>query len=304
MRQAILFNDLLTAPPQEQGYGIYWLRLYGDGARPVAVVTEVPGNPGQSVMNASEVIVEEIGRRFEIETASLACFIIMPAGFTEATRKAWRVHVVPRLRWDDVSIADIEGVLGHPLEPIPAHEELFERVLALGGDPEDKVQEPVFEAIAVEQLPAHHLPFKCALADRFEAMKADLTDEASELRGVASLGERFLGSLTVADRASCPFHAPDWRSVADESVRILKGSPFADQEGLVARARSAALPPVERRWLTSLFDTPLIVHEGSFGDGQHRGCAVRFGGASRAVVVRCYKSTPVEPAAWIYSGDG
>jgi hypothetical protein len=82
MPQRVLFNDLPEAPPQEKGYGIYWIRLYGDSTRPVAVVTEVPGNPGQSVMNASEVIVEEIGRRFEIETASLTCYIVMPSGFT------------------------------------------------------------------------------------------------------------------------------------------------------------------------------------------------------------------------------
>jgi hypothetical protein len=302
--RAALFHDLITVPQINRGGGIYWLRLYAPVSGRVAVVTEVPGNPGRSVMNASEAIFEEIGRRFEIDNASLTSYIVMPGGFTEAARKAWRVSVLPDLRWDEVTIRDIEGLVGHPLEPIPDHRELFGRVLSLGGDPDDELHEPVFEAVRVEDLPSPHLPSRCALADRFRAMKATQRDEGGGLADAALVGARFLESLTADDRATCPFHAADWLSIAAESVRMVDSSPSADQDGLVAKAEASGLPPVERRWLASLFRAPVVVYEDGFGDGQHRGCALRFSGASRAVVVREFKTTRVEPRVWIYAGDG
>lgn len=304
MPRRLLYHDLIAAPPAEHGFGIYWLRLYADGEARVAVVTEVPGNPGQSVMNASETVVEEIERRFNVDAASLMSFLVMPSGFTGDTQKAWRVHLAPATRWNKVTLADIEGVIGRRLAPLPAHADLLDRVLALGGDPEDEIQEPVFETIAVEELPPPHLPFKCALADRFETMKAQSGAEDDDEADAAALGQRFLASLTPEDRATCTFHAANWRSIADESVRILEGSPSANEDELVARAGASSLPEQERRWLVSLFAQPVLVHEQSFGDGQHRGCALRFSGASRAVVVRRFATMHVEPRVWVYTGDG
>lgn len=304
MPRRLLFHDLISAPPAEHRFGIYWLRLYTDGEARVAVVTEVPGNPGQSVMNATETVVEEIERRFDIDAASLRSYLVMPSGFTGETQKAWRVHLVPAIRWDKVTLPDIEGVIGQRLAPLPAHADLLGRVLALGGDPEDEIQEPVFETIAVEELPPPHLPFKCALADRFETMKAQSGAANDDQADAAALGQRFLASLTPEDRATCAFHAADWRSIADESVRILERSPSANENKLVGLASSCLLPQPERRWLVSLFDQPLLVHEGSFGDGQHRGCALRFSGASRAVAVRRFATVQVAPRVWVYTGDG
>lgn len=304
MPGTLLFHDLITAPRREHGYGIYWLRLYTAGAGRVAVVTEVPGNPGQSVLNATETIVEEIRRQFEVDPESLASYLVMPSGFTGGARKAWQVHGSPELRWGRVTIADIEGVVGQPLAALPAHVDLLDRVLALGGDPADELQEPVFEAISVDELPPPHLPFKCAFADRFEAIKAKGSGEDTEQQDAVRLGELFLAGLTPDDRASCDFHAADWRSIADAGVRILETSPSADQDGLAALARSWPLPALERRWLASLFNEPVVVHEHSFGDGQHRGCALRFSGARQGVVVKRFRTLRVAPGVWIYSGDG
>ncbi len=304
MPRKLLFHDLIMAPAREHGYGVYWLRLYAVGATRVAVVTEVPGNPGQSVVNASEAIVEEILRQFEVDAGSLALFLVMPSGFTGGALTAWQVHDSPELRWDRVTIGDIEGFVGQPLAALPAHVDLLDRVLALGGDANDEVHEPVFEAIPVDKLPPPHLPFKCALAERFEAIKANVGPEDVDQADSVRLGEQFLATLTADDRASCDFHAADWRSIAEESVRILETSPSADQDGLVTLARSCPLPSSDRRWLASLFGQPVVVHERSFGDGQHRGCALRFSGARQAVVVRRFRTLRVEPGVWIYGGDG
>lgn len=301
---ALLFHDLITAPRRKYGYGIYWLRLYAIGAKRVAVVTEVPGNSGQSVINASEAIVAETRRLLDVDPASLTLYLVMPSGFTGGARKAWQVHDSPELRWERVNIAEIEGVVGRPLAALPAHRDLLDRVLALGGDLDDEIDAPVFEAIAVDELPPPHLPFKCALAERFEVIKAERGDEDTDLADAVRPEEQFLASLTADDRASCEFHAADWRSIADEGVRILETSTSADQDELVALARSCRLPSVERRWLVSLFDQPVVVHENSFGDGQHRGCALRFSGARQAVVVRRFRTFRVEPGVWIYGGDG
>lgn len=158
----------------------------------------------------------------------------------------------------------------------------------MGGDAGDEIDEPAFAAIRVADLPPPHLPFKCALSARFEAM----SEEAGEDTPPLEIGARFIASLTPEDRASCVFHAADWRSIADESVRILDASPGASREAMAARARASALGPVERRWLESIFSQPVSVGGGHFSDGQHRGCALlgtimptlRFSGAEEAVV--------------------
>lgn len=303
MSLELRYHDLITAPPAEHGFGIYWLRLYSGGGDYVAVVTEVPGNPGGSVMNASEAIVTEIRRRFAINAVELNSYLVIPGGRTGDIHMAWQVHVRPKIRWDKVTFADIEGVLGQRLEPIPAHADLLGRVVALGGDPEDEIEEPVYEAIAVNDLPPPHNPFKCALFERFKTMKAQ-SGETDDDAQAAAIGRRFLASLTAEDRATCDFHAVDWRAVADESVRILEGSPSAGEDELITLARSTQLPDRERRLLVSLFAEPVLVHEDSFGDGQHRGCALRFSGASRAVVVRRFATVRIESRAWVYTGDG
>jgi hypothetical protein len=110
-------------------------------------------------------------------------------------------------------------------------------------------------------------------------MKDELGDRDLTETDAVALGNRFVASLTDADREACPFHAADWRSIADESVRILEGSSSRTREALAAAAAESGLPPAERRWLESLFRVPVVVHEHSYGDGQHRGCALRFSGA-------------------------
>jgi hypothetical protein len=295
----LLFHDLVTAPPWETGFGIYWLRLYADGATRVAVVTEVPGNHGRSVLNATEDLVSESERRSVGDDSPLTTYLVMPSGFTGGPRMAWRVVAEPKLEWQDVDVADIERAVGQRLAPLPGHSALLERVLALGGDAQDTVNELIFSVMRVAELPPPHRPSGCARYDRLRSMEADAGEEAAP----QEVGARFIGSLTPADRASCRFHADDWQSVADESVRILGATVSGGRDEMAQRARQAALGTAERRWLLSLFDSPVDVRGGGYTDGQHRGCALRFSGAKAAAVVTGYRTTKVEPMVWVYGGD-
>ncbi len=232
-------------------------------------------------------------------------YIVMPSGSADPDRcLAWRFEVAPELRWLDASIAEIEDVVGQRLAPLPPHDDLLWRVVTAGGDLEDQIEEPVYQAIPVGALPPPHAPWKCALAARFEAMKADLGDAHVSNEDLAVIGEQFVASLTPDDRATCPYHQADWRLIADESVRILEHSASTDREDLANLARSSPLPPADLRWLVSLFQDPVVAHDHSYGNGQHRGCAIRFSGATHAAVVRGFRTRQVDPGVWVYRGDG
>lgn len=305
MALALLHHDLITVPRGRRVDGIYWLRAYADGASCIAVATEVPGNPGQSVINASEAIVLDIEHRLGVDPAWLTVYAVMPSGATgESVPSAWRVHLRPELRWDKVAIPDIEAAVGQRLATLPPHDDLLRRVVALGGDLEDETYEAVFETIAVGDLPPPHLPFRCAFAGRFEEMKDELGKRDLTEVEVVALGDRFLASLTTEDRKACHFHGADWRSIAEESVRIVERSSARTPDALAASAWACPLPMVERRWLESLFRQPVVVHDHSYGDGQHRGCALRFSGASHAVVVRDFVARRGGLGVWTYTGDG
>jgi len=302
MASVVLHHNLITVP---HANGIYWLRLYGDGTARVAVITEVPGNPGRSVMNATEAIVAEIERRFGIEPAVLTCYEIMPSGVAgPAGWAAWRVELRPEPLWHAVVMADIEAAAGQRLVPIPQHSDLLRDVVALGGDALDEVEEPVFKAARVAELPPPHNPFKCAFATRFAEMQRELGPQEPTDAELLALGERFLASLTDEDSKTCPFHDADWRSIAEESVRILGASTARSADDLAEAARTSALPSQEKRWLESLVRVPVTVGGQAYEDGQHRGCALRFSGASHALVARGFHATRSESRVWTYIGDG
>ena len=155
-----------------------------------------------------------------------------------------------------------------------------------GRDLEDEIEEPVFEAVHVDDLPPPHAPWKCAYAGRFEAMKAEFGKVEFSSDELAAIGERFLESLSPEDRASCRYHEGDWQVIAQESIRILGQFPSTDRMDLTEAARASGLPANDRRWLVSLFRDPVVAHDRSYENGQHRGCALRFSGAKQAAVVR------------------
>ncbi|HEX7948884.1 MAG TPA: hypothetical protein VF494_00940 [Candidatus Limnocylindrales bacterium] len=301
MPHALIYHDLITAPPGLARPGIYWLRLYAEGRRRIAIVTEVPGNPAQNVLNACEHIVAEIERQFSVDSSHLSTYIVLPHGSAASDRRlVWRAEP----NWPEASIAEIEAVIGQRLAALPPHADLLWRVIAAGGDLEDEIEEPVFEATPVDELPPPHAPWKCAFAPRFDAMKADIGTVHVSDDELLAVGERFIASLTAADIASCPYHAGDWRAIADESVRVLERSATTDRGALAGLAGSSDLSTIDLGWLVSLFQDPVVAHDRSFGNGQHRGCALRFSGASHAAVVRGFRTRRVGPGVWLYEGDG
>ena len=95
------------------------------------------------------------------------------------------------------------------------------------------------------------------------------------------VGRRFISSLSTEDAVACWWHqAADWAIVANESVRVVETVGRLMPEGDYRReARQAGLSNINRPWLISLFEEPIIVTGGGFTDGQHRSCSLRLSGA-------------------------
>src|ERR1035438_8152395 len=103
---------------------IYWLLLYATNDRGhVALVTEVPGNPGPNSMNGLEAIVDCLEQAFRVDPLRLALFTIWPSGYTGSTAKISRVLFDGAPRWSTVRRAVIEDLVG-TLPPIPDHQVL------------------------------------------------------------------------------------------------------------------------------------------------------------------------------------
>lgn len=65
----------------------------------------------------------------------------------------------------------------------------------------------------------------------------------------------------------------------------------ADREKYLQEVERSGLRKRDRRWLDSLFRDPVSIGDGSFTNGQHRGCALRFSGARKAAVVTDHEAS-------------
>jgi hypothetical protein len=285
---------------------IYWLRLYQIDDRHVAVITEVPGNPGRNSMNGLDAIVDYLGRSLKIDVATLSFFQVWPSGYTEAATDVSRVTLGPNPHWTEVDWSAILDVVGQ-LPAIPEHGELLKSVAALGGSEREPIMRDVFQAIPVGELPPPHAPFNCAHADRHDQIKAELNDPEDEgnlMDRELRAGKLFLQTLTPADLAACSYHDANWRVIADESVAVLEDLGVRDERSDYAEEARKRLQGKERGLLESLFGDPIIVGEGGYTNGQHRGCALRFSGAAGAAVVVGTEQTGKFDYPWTYQGDG
>ena len=306
MTAKLRHHGLLTVPQGQVRPGIYWLRLFEDAGRYIAVVTEIPGNPAGAVTNAVEEIAKAITGRWGGLPADLVFFEVWPAGSPGwSETNVQRVQFRGQTKWADSNRAEIEELVGGSLPDLPAHEELYEQVLAIGGGVVEEIRRPVFAALPVEELPPPHNPSRCKHLARFRRL-ADLAHE----RGMSgddatkAAGREFLASLTPDDLEACRFHRARWDLVANESVRIVDSLGRRDPEDYMAEARRSALPARERRWLESLFHDPIDIAGDAYTGGQHRGCALRFSGAERAAVGVGDESLGRESTDWRYEGDG
>jgi hypothetical protein len=131
-----------------------------------------------------------------------------------------------------------------------------------------------------------------------------MSDSLASSDSTREAGVRFLNSLTPDDVARCPYHLSNWKLVADESVRILRGVRSADTVHYLKVARRSRLRGKDRRSLESLFRDPIVLGDDEYVNGQHRGCAARFSGADRIAVVVGETLVREEPDVWIYEGGG
>jgi len=302
----LVHHDLVEVPFGNRRAGIFWSRLYRGEADSVAIVTEVPGNPSLSVTNGNSRIAYYVKERFGVTRLKL--FEVWPRG-----SNGWDVPSVKRVRsaklsprWTKSSRSEVEALVGASLPELPRHRELYRRVLALGGGRIEELWRPVFEAIPVEDLPPPHLPSRCEHIERFQEIVAQV-EAVSGPSFEASLeaGRVFLGTITTDDIRACSyFHKARWREIADESVRIIERLGRRDAEDYAHAAEQSPLRERDRGWLASLFNDPIFIGGGSYSNGQHRGCALRFSGAERAAIATGDESLGTKNVDWTYKGDG
>jgi hypothetical protein len=296
MSYEFVYHGLISVPSEDASEpGIYWLRLLCENRRCVAIVTEVPLNPGFPMWINTRDIGPHIERLFSIDLADLTFYRVVPRGYLdpEAPFVAARDNGL-------ISRDDLEASLGLQLPGLPENQELRRRVMELGGAETKYIRRQLFEAIHMTDLPPPHNPFSCEHRNRFNSIEKE--------RGWADaheVGRRFIASLTVDDINACRWHQANWAAVANESARIVEIVGRLKPPGdYIEEARHSNLHGEDLRWLASLFETPIIIGGGWYTDGQHRGCALRFSGAPRAAVVTGYGSVATRRNDWQYEGDG
>jgi hypothetical protein len=277
--------------------GIYWLRLYRSRCG-VAVVTEMPGNPGISMANNADRIWEFLVENFQLDPQTTTMYQIWPQG-APGEPCVFRIpHGGPGgARWRVVRRKKLERHIRNRLEPLPPHDELYRRICAMGGGNEDEKWLDVFEALPVDRLPPPHHPGKCEHAGRFTELAAQLGESAA--------GAVFLTTLFDDDRARCRYHSANWHTIADASVRVLQDcGVHADLDDYMTAVYRAGLTGQDQAYLASLFSDPIDIAAGGYSNGQHRACALRFSGARAAAIITSRKSVGMHNIDWHYDGDG
>lgn len=289
----ILYHDLITVPCAGNSTGIYWLRLFRKDGEYVAVVTEVPGNPDFPSVNGTPLlggaILDKIqdleGRR--IQAPELRLYQIFPEQSSLVELRAYRVFLSPDgadsdPAWLPIERREIEQYLGITLPPLPAHDELYRDVRALGGGNYHQVYRDVFEAMPVDDLAPFVGTHRCNSSGSATPM----------------------AQLTAADARGCTYHQANWRRIADESVRIITELGQQPASAYERAARASDLPEDDCRWLVSLFSWPIKIGQATLSNGLHRSCALRLSGAAKAAVV--VRQDPVDRylSDWHYLGDG
>jgi hypothetical protein len=83
-------------------------------------------------------------------------------------------------QWQDATRADIEAIVGGRLAELPSHDELYSRVLALGGGTKREILRDIFEAVPVVSLPLPPNPARCQHRDRFAPISAQHQAEGKD----------------------------------------------------------------------------------------------------------------------------
>ena len=286
------YNDLIVVPFPNRRPGIYWLRLYAGSQSDVAVLTEVPGNPSRSITGGRMRILEWIGREHGTPPNRLVLFEIYPRG-SRGRDQASVARIGPLSGPRPASREEIESLVGSRLPQLPSHADLYARVLDLGGGPTGTVYRTLYEIIPTLDLPPPQDLFRCPHHARFARRKARSPELA-----------RSWDIVRPGDRRTCAYHLPNWKAIADESVRVLRSVPGGDQEACFERATQGILTGEHLEILLSLFVDPVRIIAGAYDNGQHRACGLRFSGAAEVVISPGEEELHAEAADWTYLGDG
>jgi hypothetical protein len=290
MSAEILFDDLFAFED-----GLCHLRVYRDEQEGLlALVVQLDDNPGRSIVNAAEVLIERIEAVFGRPSRLFTHFLPQP-GHDPVWTEVSRDQEGGRASFDRSRIAhaEIERLVG---EMVALPKTGIATAAGVGGEshpllalisPEEEERTIVREmqAVAVADLPWPHKPSECAHAERFEEIRR-LYDES--FGGHIPAGAQFFLSLTDDDFASCRYHQHDWRRIADASVELLEAlGPTSDFDEVVDRAAVLIDVEADRKELIFLFSDPIKWTPGasSITNGQHRTCALKAAGAELCVAL-------------------
>jgi len=283
MSPRLLFDDLFPYGSRS----IAHLRLFApsDASR-IALVVEPTDNPGQSAINAAEVLWAAIERAFPA-TEPLRLFISVAPfepGWTEVCVDSGAAS------FGEVGSTLVEAAVGGSVVVSVAG-----ACVDLGGAghpllalvrPEESPREPLsdFAVLPVSDLPWAHNPFQCRFRERFDALESAYPPGAPDA-GV--VGAHWFRTLQADDFRACHHRRADWNAVAATAVAVWRetrcdGS-IEDALRLIAdRLESGD----DAAACTSLFTHPIVWAPGhpTLTNGQHRACALRAARADFCVV--------------------
>ncbi|NUU25823.1 MAG: hypothetical protein HOV68_30600, partial [Streptomycetaceae bacterium] len=143
-----------------------------------------------------------------------------------------------------------------------------------------------FRAVPLSELPWPGRLFKCAHADRADALRASYPEDTGTEESVwPAVNAELFGTLTAPDFAACPYHRVDWVAIAPACVDALAAGP--DVADMCAALRGdPRIPAGQEQWAESVFTDAMSWTDGraNFVNGQHRACALRAAGVAEIPV--------------------
>lgn len=139
------------------------------------------------------------------------------------------------------------------------------------------------EEVLVDDLPWLYKPFRCGHYSRVEWLLD--AEEPGDAQAASYCGE-MLGRLRSEEVAECPFHTVDWRLVAGLAVSLHRVGLNPGSDPFHASALEGGAGEDELSAVRSFWIEPISWQRGqaSVSNGQHRCCALKLSGATRALI--------------------
>jgi hypothetical protein len=274
--------------------GVYWLRIYRDAKSGVVIVTDIPANPGPDADRTDTQLVKLVFRDYLPANLNIRWFYCRPG--RAPVLFDWQRTVYYEMsfarsgmqlldRGGEVSRSEICRAIGKPLDLLPSPDKVLEDAFSVGGKLQSPPRRDRFIILRASSIPPPMTADGCVHQKRFEQFVRSKGIDPSSTRKPVWVREEFFSRLTDTDYQACSYHQADWRSIADESVRLVRryGECPSNKWVFDNAANRAELSEPDRRWLSSLFSDPLKWDGDNWGNGQHRGCALRASGATEIV---------------------